>query len=85
MRSTDCVDRVCPTDRPSVIVTCVHGTWARGSCWPSLEASVTKALGDSSSITFQYFEWSGRNCVKARARAARRRMPRTISKLRANS
>jgi hypothetical protein len=70
MRSADCVDRVCPTDRPSVIVTCVHGTWARGSRWPSLEASVGKALSDSGPITFQYFEWSGRNCVKARARAA---------------
>ena len=57
-------------DAASVIVTCVHGTWARGARWPQLEAAIAGALGHRTSLTFRYFEWSGRNSVSARTRAA---------------
>lgn len=57
-------------DAASVIVTCVHGTWARGARWPQLEAAIADALGTCTPLTFRYFEWSGRNSVSARARAA---------------
>jgi len=56
--------------RASVIVTCVHGTWARGSRWPGVEQAVAEALAGCGAVHFQYFEWSGRNSAKARARAA---------------
>jgi hypothetical protein len=71
MRGSACVHRAgSPPDHASVIVTCVHGTWARGARWPDLEQSVADALDGSGPIAFQYFEWSGRNSVHARTRAA---------------
>ena len=56
---------------PAVIVTCVHGTWARGSRWPDLEKAVAEALRDRGGpIEFKYFQWSGRNSVTHRTQAA---------------
>src|SRR5687768_15308649 len=52
-----------------VIVTCIHGTWARGSRWPDLEKSLTAALRHCGPVEFKYFEWSGRNSVRARTQA----------------
>src|SRR5687767_8574522 len=57
-------------DRPSVVVTCVHGTWARGSRWPDVENAVTHALRDFGPIEFRYLQWSGRNSLGDRLRAA---------------
>jgi hypothetical protein len=58
-------------ERPIAIVSCVHGTWARGSRWPDFEAAVTDALRDcDGAVEFKYFEWSGRNSLRHRTRAA---------------
>lgn len=54
---------------PPVVVTCVHGTWARGQRWPELEAAITAAMSD---VTFRYFDWRGRNLLATRAGAALR-------------
>lgn len=56
------------SDRAATVVTCVHGTWARGSRWPEVEASVRAVLDGS--LEFRYFEWSGRNSLRDRMRAA---------------
>lgn len=70
MRGTLGVPRVITEDRSSVIVTCVHGTWARGSRWPGLEMALGETLRDCPEVTVNYFEWSGRNSVAARRQAA---------------
>jgi hypothetical protein len=57
-------------DRAAVVVTCVHGTWASGTRWPELEDTLATALAAGGPVAIQYFEWSGRNSVRARARAA---------------
>lgn len=59
-----------PWGRRRVIVTCVHGTWARGDRWPELEEWIADAFGSSAPVEVRYFTWSGRNSVRARTRAA---------------
>src|SRR3954463_13585559 len=71
MRTSVCVHRAAPlADAATIVVTCVHGTRARGSRWPLLEQTIASALGVCGPITVQYFEWSGGNSVAARTRAA---------------
>ena len=59
------------SDPPVVVVTCVHGTWARASRWAQLEESVAAALNDCGGpIEFRYFRWSGRDSLRQRTKAA---------------
>ena len=62
----------------SVIVTLVHGTFARGTAWTqdgsNLRAAIAASLNadpqtSPADITFDVFEWSGRNAHRARIKA----------------
>lgn len=65
-----------PPVQPKAVVTCVHGTWARGERWPIVAQAVVRALGPQ--VRFEYFDWpvkggrtrSARNSVYVRAKAA---------------
>jgi hypothetical protein len=56
---------------PDVVVTLVHGTWARDAEWTladsALRATIARAAGGS--VAFQRFVWSGKNSIAARRRA----------------
>ena len=52
-----------------ISIVLVHGTWARGSRWPVLEAEIRRAFA-AEEVTIQYLNWSGRNSVSARLSAA---------------
>lgn len=54
---------------PPISVVFVHGTWAKGSTWPLLEAEIRRAFG-AEHVAIQYLSWSGRNTVSARLSAA---------------
>jgi alpha-beta hydrolase superfamily lysophospholipase len=47
----------------------IHGTFAQWSRWPKLDEVVVRALPPP--VHLHYFEWSGRNTVRARADAAK--------------
>jgi len=57
-----------------VIVTLVHGTFAKGAPWTqpgsTLRGEIATALGEhEQDVAFDVFEWSGRNTHKARVKA----------------
>lgn len=55
-----------------VIVTLVHGTWARDARWTSDASSfVTKLVSAVDNLQIDRFAWSGRNTMQARKTAAR--------------
>jgi hypothetical protein len=58
-----------PMSTLPISVVFVHGTWARGSAWPLLEAGIRRAFGGEQ-VALQYLSWSGRNTVSARLLAA---------------
>lgn len=58
----------------TIIITLVHGTFARGTGWTKegslLRQTLTEALaGPASKVKFDVFEWSGRNTHNARIKA----------------
>jgi len=60
--------------RTPLVVTLVHGTFARGATWTkdgsALRREISDALGDHGhTARFDVFEWSGRNTHKARVKA----------------
>jgi hypothetical protein len=54
--------------RPRTVLTLVHGTWARNSRWPELEALVGDVLPRP--LQVHYFQWPHWNSVIGRHRAA---------------
>lgn len=63
-----------------VVVTLVHGTFARGTAWTQDGSTLRKTIADAigaddhgapPDLTFDVFEWSGRNSHKARIIAGR--------------
>jgi hypothetical protein len=57
---------------PEIVVTLIHGTWARSAAWVLPSSPLSKALvsawGDR--IALMPFLWSGGNTLRARERAA---------------
>lgn len=56
-----------------IVITLVHGTWARRSQWISPESTFSQALCSSLApniVTTKEFRWSGRNSVSARHQAS---------------
>lgn len=57
---------------PDVVITLIHGTWARSAAWtlPSslLSLALRKRL-DSKKVLFFRFGWSGKNSIRSRASA----------------
>src|SRR5262245_63705345 len=62
-----------PPREADIVVTLVHGTWARRATWtlPSsaLCQTLLVALGGNGTVAIQRFVWSGRNSISARHRA----------------
>jgi hypothetical protein len=55
---------------PRLVVTMVHGTWARNAAWVDPASQFGTGLRDSLAPALVVpFRWSGRNSVKARSRA----------------
>src|SRR2546421_3776899 len=55
----------------SVIITLIHGTWARDAPWTQATSGLAKALAKVlGSVHFERFAWSGSNSHSARCRAA---------------
>jgi hypothetical protein len=69
LRLTGTVSVMLGDDIPGTVVTLVHGTWARGSRWPDLERALKSGLPEP--VLVRYFEWSHRNSVIERNRAAK--------------
>lgn len=58
-------------DSPEVVITLVHGTWARTADWTFAESELCSALtAEVGNILFQRFCWSGRNSMRARRYAS---------------
>jgi len=62
-----------PPCEPSIVVTLVHGTWARHALWTAPESLLCQCLSHAveSTISFQRFVWSGGNSISARRRAVK--------------
>jgi hypothetical protein len=60
-------------ERPSLVFTLVHGTFARGAAWTEDRSPLREALsrGSPDPPTFLKFEWSGRNTNRARIAGGR--------------
>jgi pimeloyl-ACP methyl ester carboxylesterase len=60
-----------PSSEPSIIITLVHGTWARRAMWtlPGSPLCRTLVHAADAPVLFQRFIWSGRNSISARRRA----------------
>ncbi len=67
-----------PESPPPVIVTLVHGTFARGTGWIQEGSTLRKAIAEAlaahgeaapRNLAFDVFEWSGHNAHKARIKA----------------
>ncbi|MFM0397268.1 lipase family protein [Paraburkholderia phytofirmans] len=61
-------------EQPSVVITLVHGTFARGSKWTKpgskIRARIAAEIGGT--VHFKVFKWSGFNTFSARRQAAHR-------------
>lgn len=74
------------TQAPDIVVTLVHGTWARRSKWTRSDSAFSQVLRSTLSPTVAItneFRWSGKNSVSARHRAGEElgeHMKRLISK-----
>src|SRR5262245_19983771 len=57
---------------PKLIVTLVHGAWAKSAEWtrPSSNLSKTLKIYCGKNSVFQRFLWSGRNSIQARTKAS---------------
>lgn len=81
------------SDAKIVLVTLVHGTFARGTAWTQAGSSLRERIADALKVSvddvlFDVFEWSGRNTHKARIKAGhelathieavRKSLPKTI-------
>jgi predicted alpha/beta-hydrolase family hydrolase len=55
-------------ERPRTVLTLVHGTWARNSRWPELEAVIADVLPKP--LQVNYFQWPHWNSVIGRHRAS---------------
>jgi hypothetical protein len=60
-------------EQPALLVTLVHGTFARRAAWTMPDSSLSRALslGPGKGILVRRFEWSGWNSIGARRAAAR--------------
>jgi hypothetical protein len=56
---------------PDVVITLVHGTWARRAPWTSAGSPLRQALSQAAlgRVAFDRFAWSGSNSLAARRRA----------------
>lgn len=73
LASADSTERVDTSSAP-LVVTLVHGTFAKGALWTregsTLRREIADALGaHEANVIFDVFEWSGRNAHKARVKA----------------
>jgi len=55
---------------PDVVITLVHGTWARHAGWVAVDSPLRRALSRTTPplVSFQQFDWSGGNSLSARRR-----------------
>jgi pimeloyl-ACP methyl ester carboxylesterase len=62
-----------PSSEPGIVVTLVHGTWARRTSWTVRDSPLCKTLlrAADAPVLFQRFVWSGRNSISARRGAVR--------------
>ncbi|MEQ8822895.1 MAG: hypothetical protein RIC14_00825 [Filomicrobium sp.] len=76
--SSPTVEPPAGTTETQVVVTLVHGTFARGTGWTQDGSTLRRAISNAlmadaeaapPDITFDVFEWSGRNTHKARTKA----------------
>jgi hypothetical protein len=60
-----------PSSEPGIVVTLVHGTWARRATWTAPGSPLRQTLlrAADAPVLFQQFIWSGRNSISARRRA----------------
>ena len=60
-----------PVFEPEIVITLVHGTWARHAMWtvPGSPLCATLSGAAGGPVTFQRFVWSGKNSISARRRA----------------
>ena len=58
---------------PEIVVTLVHGTWARRATWTMTGSELRSTLSRAANapVAFQPFVWSGRNSISARRRAVK--------------
>jgi pimeloyl-ACP methyl ester carboxylesterase len=63
-----------PPFEPKIVVTLVHGTWARRAMWTVPGSLLCQSLSHAveSPIAFQRFVWSGRNSISARRSAVKK-------------
>ena len=56
---------------PDVVITLVHGTWARRAPWTAAGSPLRQTLSDAAlgRVVFDPFAWSGRNSLATRRRA----------------
>lgn len=57
---------------PDVVITLIHGTWARSAAWTLPSSPLSLALRkklDSKRVLFFRFGWSGKNSIKGRTSA----------------
>jgi hypothetical protein len=56
---------------PDVVVTLVHGTWARHAAWTIASSPLPRAIREAArgDVRFEQFQWSGRNTVTSRRKA----------------
>lgn len=57
---------------PDVVISLIHGTWARSAAWTLPSSLLSLALRnklDSKKVLFFRFGWSGKNSIKSRASA----------------
>ena len=61
-----------PVSEPRIVVTLVHGTWARRTTWIFPDSPLCRTLlrAADAPVLFQRFTWSGRNSISARRGAA---------------
>jgi hypothetical protein len=60
-----------PVSEPRIVVTLIHGTWARGAAWILPDSPLCRTLvrAVDAPVLFQRFIWSGGNSISARRRA----------------
>jgi pimeloyl-ACP methyl ester carboxylesterase len=63
-----------PPLEPDVVVTLVHGTWARRAAWTLPSSPLCRTLSQAvrGRVAFEPFAWSGGNSIAARRRAVER-------------
>jgi pimeloyl-ACP methyl ester carboxylesterase len=68
------IDNYQPPLEPEVVITLVHGTWARSAAWTLPSSDLCKALSERARgpVRFERFIWSGRNSISARRQAVNR-------------